>query len=326
MSIQLFSNNASSLLASGINNVVSTLSLTPGTGALFPSPGAGQIAVVTIEDTLGVIEICWCTGRSGDTLTVTRGQEGTTAVAMASGSRVELRVTAGILNQMLQKVGGDTLTGVTSLSGTLALGSSGSITGGEFTGKHRSAAGVTGGEISVSGGQPFSGANAILTSANITTNLPAGYALIVTNMVVLWYGTSATVPAGWHICDGAAGTPNLQDKFVIGAGGALSPTSGGGASSGGSTTVNLAGGTVSGSTTSYVLTVADIPAHHHSVALQTLAVGVGSGPVVYVGGVGLQTGDTGGGGGHSHTLSGATLSGSVAYLPPYTGLFYIMKT
>ena len=37
-------------------------------------------------------------------------------------------------------------------------------------------------------------------------------------MIVLWSGTFATIPAGWALCDGTHGTPNLADKFVSGAG------------------------------------------------------------------------------------------------------------
>ncbi len=33
-------------------------------------------------------------------------------------------------------------------------------------------------------------------------------------LIGLWLGSAATVPAGWFICNGAHGTPNLTDKFV----------------------------------------------------------------------------------------------------------------
>ncbi len=36
-------------------------------------------------------------------------------------------------------------------------------------------------------------------------------------MIMLWYGSIATIPSGWHLCDGAMGTPNLRWKFVVGA-------------------------------------------------------------------------------------------------------------
>jgi hypothetical protein len=35
--------------------------------------------------------------------------------------------------------------------------------------------------------------------------------------IIMWSGTIATKPAGWHLCDGTNGTPNLTNKFVIGA-------------------------------------------------------------------------------------------------------------
>lgn len=36
-----------------------------------------------------------------------------------------------------------------------------------------------------------------------------------TGMIVLWSGTIATIPSGWHLCDGAAGTPNLTNQMII---------------------------------------------------------------------------------------------------------------
>ena len=33
----------------------------------------------------------------------------------------------------------------------------------------------------------------------------------------MWYGTIAAIPAGWALCNGSNGTPNLRDKFIVGA-------------------------------------------------------------------------------------------------------------
>ena len=33
-----------------------------------------------------------------------------------------------------------------------------------------------------------------------------------------WYGSSAVIPDGWALCDGTNGTPNLTDRFIVGAG------------------------------------------------------------------------------------------------------------
>ena len=38
-------------------------------------------------------------------------------------------------------------------------------------------------------------------------------------MIIDWYGAVNNIPVGWHLCDGTNGTPDLRDKFVLGAGG-----------------------------------------------------------------------------------------------------------
>src|SRR5271166_4012028 len=109
----LFTDNATSLLASGITNVQTTLTVTATQGAYFPSPSAGQQFAVTIEDSAGNQEVAYCTGRTSDTLTIVRGAEtipsqiGGPALAFASGSRVEMRCTSGMMAALLQKNGGD---------------------------------------------------------------------------------------------------------------------------------------------------------------------------------------------------------------------------
>jgi len=36
-------------------------------------------------------------------------------------------------------------------------------------------------------------------------------------VIVMWSGTVATIPSGWALCDGNNGTPDLRDRFVVGA-------------------------------------------------------------------------------------------------------------
>ena len=43
--------------------------------------------------------------------------------------------------------------------------------------------------------------------------------LVPRGSVLLWHGSSDAIPKGWAICDGTQGTPDLRDRFVIGAGG-----------------------------------------------------------------------------------------------------------
>ena len=35
--------------------------------------------------------------------------------------------------------------------------------------------------------------------------------------IILWHGTKANIPAEYALCDGDNGTPDLRDKFVVGA-------------------------------------------------------------------------------------------------------------
>lgn len=35
--------------------------------------------------------------------------------------------------------------------------------------------------------------------------------------IVMWSGTIANIPTGWFLCDGSNSTPDLRDKFIIGA-------------------------------------------------------------------------------------------------------------
>lgn len=48
-------------------------------------------------------------------------------------------------------------------------------------------------------------------------NQIANFSAIPIGCIVMWSGTIATVPSGWRLCDGTNNTPDLRDKFVIGA-------------------------------------------------------------------------------------------------------------
>ena len=49
--------------------------------------------------------------------------------------------------------------------------------------------------------------------------------------VILWHGSSDAIPKGWAICDGTQGTPDMRDRFVVGAGGKYALDGMGGAES-----------------------------------------------------------------------------------------------
>lgn len=61
----------------------------------------------------------------------------------------------------------------------------------------------------------------------------AAAAEIVAGMIMLWSGSAATIPTGWVLCDGSNSTPDLRDKFVIGAGNLATAGANGGIALGG---------------------------------------------------------------------------------------------
>lgn len=40
---------------------------------------------------------------------------------------------------------------------------------------------------------------------------------MISGGIIMWSGSIATIPAGYSLCDGNNGTPDLRDKFIIGA-------------------------------------------------------------------------------------------------------------
>jgi len=116
MSRAIFKNNATSTLAGSITNVATTASLSAGTGALFPNPTTadGDYFVLTFTDqATGLLnEIVHVTARSGDVITMTRAQEGTTALAWSAGDLATMLITAGTAGVFMQAFDQATAAGI----------------------------------------------------------------------------------------------------------------------------------------------------------------------------------------------------------------------
>jgi hypothetical protein len=54
----------------------------------------------------------------------------------------------------------------------------------------------------------------VATTAFVQTALASAFS---TGMIMMWSGTIATIPAGWVLCNGSNSTPDLRNRFVIGA-------------------------------------------------------------------------------------------------------------
>jgi len=104
MSAYQFTNNANTTLGSTLNSGSTTMTVATGTGVNFPSLSVGQTFTATIfaagSPTGTPNEIVLVTARTGDTMTVIRGQEGTTDATWPVGSVVSNFLTAGFLNQL----------------------------------------------------------------------------------------------------------------------------------------------------------------------------------------------------------------------------------
>lgn len=159
--------------------------------------------------------------------------------------------------------------------------------------------------------------------------------VLPTGMIVMWSGSIASIPSGWALCDGTNGTPNLRDRFVVGAGGGYAVGSNGGSSTMGTTMGSAGSHAHGGSVGSTALSEAQMPAHSHTVSI------AGSGDSSGGPGYGFTKGSTnnthpylytdskGSGAGHTHTIGsdGSHTHGITDWdnRPPYYALAYIMK-
>jgi len=93
-----YSNNASTSLPSGINDSVTSITVTSASS--FPAISSPDYAYLTIVSATA-LEVVKCTDITGNVLTVVRAQESTDAAAFVTDDRVELRVTTAMLTDAL---------------------------------------------------------------------------------------------------------------------------------------------------------------------------------------------------------------------------------
>lgn len=99
----ILKNNVDSVLAQAINASETAMVVATGEGTKFPALAAGEYFYATLVSAQGTREIVKVTGKSGDTLGIERAQEGTTANSFGPGSRVEMRVTAASITDLVDE-------------------------------------------------------------------------------------------------------------------------------------------------------------------------------------------------------------------------------
>lgn len=172
----------------------------------------------------------------------------------------------------------------------------------------------------------------------ILQSAPAVSATFTTGMILIWSGSLGSVPTGWALCDGTNSTPDLRDRFIVGAGSTYSVAATGGTADATVVThTHTATSVVSTGTHQHFIANTDATGANTSITLTSsnyLAGKNGGGGVSES--YALQgTGTTASIGLTSATATGDTVtttnanagtSGTNQNLPPYYALAYIMKT
>jgi len=170
------------------------------------------------------------------------------------------------------------------------------------------------GTLAVTGNLTFDGAagtaGQFLTSAGSGAT-PTWGTTFVAGMIMLWSGSTASIPAGWLLCNGTSSTPDLRDRFVVGAGSTYA--------------VDATGGSANAVVVSHThtATVTD-PGHTHPYTRTSFTInadnsGSRAGNSTTVNTSSATTGIT-----VANSTTG--VSGTNANLPPYYALCYIQKT
>ena len=171
--------------------------------------------------------------------------------------------------------------------------------------------------------------------------------ILPTGLITMWSGSADAIPSGWDLCDGSNGTPDLRNRFIVGAGSTYQP-----GNTGGSDAVTLTVENMPPHNHGHNLSVASNGSHTHNfsgtTSISYSITSTGSGKAVYSSNPGTKYDivnvlNSSGGVNHSHTYSGTTtaagdhvhaISGAITNSglgqahenrPPYYALCFIMK-
>jgi hypothetical protein len=247
-------------------------------------------------------------------------KDGSTNVGHVSMDSDNLTIKSLVSDKDVIFQGNDGGSGITAL--TLDMSAAGEAT---FNAGITSPGTVTSsGTLAVTGNLTVDGASGssgqVLTSAG-SGSTPTWTTQFVSGMIMLWSGSTGSIPSGWVLCNGSNSTPDLRNRFVVGAGDTYSVDATGGS----------ADATLVSHTHTATSSVTD-PSHAHLSAQGTEF------PIYAVSGTATGPANRRDGDPHGKTeavttgisvstsISTAGSSATNANLPPYYALAYIMKT
>jgi hypothetical protein len=293
--------NASNISAGTIANVRTTAASANGASTIVARDSNGSFSA-----NVGTFTTVSGDASAISNINASNISSGTVASARIAGSYTGITgvgtVTAGTWNATTIAVanGG---TGVTSSTGTGSTVLSASPT---FTGTPLAPTAIAG-----------TNTTQIATTAFVLANgIPSG-------SIILWSGSIASIPSGWLLCNGSSGTPDLRDRFVVGAGSTYAVNA-----TGGSANAVVVAHTHTATSSSAVTD----PGHDHEIFPKLAGNFAGSGNVIQgatsFGGYGSSstgTKTTGITVATTTTVDSSGVSATNANLPPYFALAYIMK-
>ena len=151
--------------------------------------------------------------------------------------------------------------------------------------------------------------------AGILTQIPTSSPALPSGCILIWSGSTGSIPSGYLICDGTNGTPDLRNSFVLGAGNSY--------------TVGQTGGSADAIVVSHTHTATSTvtdPGHVHGLpgSLQLLGTAGSVNTFVSISSSNTNSATTGITVATSNASTGT--SGTGKNLPPYYALAYIMKS
>ena len=184
-------------------NAMTNLPAGATVGGVAIGTGGGSVTSVTGTGTVNGITL---TGNVTTSGSLTLGGA-LTNVDLATQVTNTLPTNRGGTGQTVAKY--CNLTNATNVDGILPVANGG--TGASTL--TANAALIGNGTSGVLGLSPGTSGNVMTSNGTTWTSAPA----FVTGMIMMWSGTIATIPTGWVLCNGSNGTPDLRDRFIIGA-------------------------------------------------------------------------------------------------------------